>query len=137
MRIRSVEEVATGSDDVMAAEFSRRRGRLGISIGAAARATGAGADELAALENGAIAAFGNVERARLVILAYCDYLDCDPGPMLGRLEAYGRRPGMAASGARAGDVSLPRRRLRPAVAAAGLALLFVAGLAVLIVLSGR
>lgn len=137
MRIRSVEEVVTGIDEVMAAELSRRRRRLGLSLGEAARMTGAEIRELEALEDGSLAALGGGERMRLVVHAYCECLRCDPSPFLARLEAYAGRPAGAA-GAVAAAVPLPAlaSRLRPVAAAAGLGLLFITGLAVLIVAGG-
>lgn len=139
MRIRAVEEVATGVDEVMAAELSRRRQRLGLSLGAAARMTGAGIGELAALEAGNLSALGDGERMRLVVYAYCECLHCDPAPFLARLEAYAGRPaGMAGgvSGASAPGLPAFSSRLRPIAAAAGLGLLFLAGLAVLVAAGG-
>lgn len=88
MRILSIEEVPTGIDEVMSAEFSRRRRMLGVSLAEAAEATGARRRELALIERGDVAAFPDPERLRLVILAYCDYLGVEPGPLLARLEPY-------------------------------------------------
>jgi cytoskeletal protein RodZ len=88
MRILTVEEIPTGADEVMSAQFSRRRRNLGVSIADVADATGAEIRELALIESGELAAFADPERLRLVVLAYCDYLGFEPGPVLSRLEAY-------------------------------------------------
>jgi cytoskeletal protein RodZ len=88
MRILTVEEIPTGADQVMSAQFSRRRRNLGVSIADVADATGADIRELALIESGQLAAFADPERLRLVVLAYCDYLGLEPGPVLSRLEAY-------------------------------------------------
>lgn len=135
MRIRSVEEVATGIDEVMAAELSRRRRRLGLSLERAASMTGAEIRELRALETGKLAALGDGERMRLVVHSYCECLHCDPSPFLARLEAYVGRPtglGAVTLGAR----PLVQRRFGPLAATAGLGLLFVAGLAILVAAGG-
>jgi len=88
MRILTIEEIPTGADEVMSAQFSRRRQVLGVSIADAAQATGAEMRELALIESGEVGAFADPERLRLVVLAYCDYLGFEPGPVLARLEAY-------------------------------------------------
>jgi len=88
MRILSIEEIPTGFDEVMSAQISERRQVLGVSLADAAEATGAEFRELALIENGNLAAFSDPERLRLVVLAYCDYLGLEPGPVLARLEVY-------------------------------------------------
>ena len=88
MRILAIEEVATGADEVMSAQFSNCRKKLGVSLSDAAAATGADIEELALIEGGHLAAFADQARLRLVVLAYCDYLGFEPGPFLARLEAY-------------------------------------------------
>lgn len=88
MRIQSVEEIATGSDEILGEQLVLRRMALGASLRDVAETTGADVEELAALEYGAIDAFADVNRLRLVLLAYSDYLDIDPAPLLARLEVY-------------------------------------------------
>lgn len=88
MRILTVEEIPTGADEVMSEQFSRRRRNLGVTLAEAAEATGARVRELALIESGQLGAFTDAERLRLVVLAYCDYLGFEPGPVLSRLEAY-------------------------------------------------
>ena len=88
MRILAVDEIVTGTDEVMSAQFFQRRQSLGVSLTEAAEATGAEARELALIEGGELAAFADRERLRRVVLAYCDYLGFEPGPILARLEAY-------------------------------------------------
>lgn len=144
MRIRAVEEVATGIDEVMAAELSRRRRRLGLSLEQAARMTGAEIRELASLESGKLAALGDGERMRLVVYSYCECLHCDPSPFLARLEAYVGHPsglGAGAGSGRAGSGGAgrpaPLHRFGLLVATAGLGLLFIAGLAILVAAGGN
>jgi hypothetical protein len=138
MRIRSVEEVATGVDEVLAADLARRRQRLGLSLGEAARMMGAEIRELEALEEGALTALGDGERMRLVVRAYCECLHCDPSPFLARLEAYASGP-VGSGGVAGAGLPFPAlsARLRPVAAAVGLGLLFIAGLAVLVAAGGR
>ena len=88
MRILSVEEIPTGTDEVMSAQFSRRRQDLGVSLADAAEAIGAETRELALIENGELGGFSDPQRLRLAVLAYCDYLGIEAGPVLARLEAY-------------------------------------------------
>lgn len=88
MRILAVEEIPTGADDVISEQFSRRRRNLGVTLADAAEATGARVRELALIESGDLGAFADPERLRLVVLAYCDYLGFEPGPVLSRLESY-------------------------------------------------
>jgi len=132
MRIFTVEEVATGTDEVMSAQFKQRRRGLGVSLADAAEATGAEIEELALIERGALAAFADPERLRLVVLAYCDYLGFEPGPMLARLEPYAgwellNPPNLFA----ARGVDEPARGPAMSILVFGLGLAFVAGWVVL------
>lgn len=94
MLIRSVEEIATGIDEVLGDILASRRARFGASLHEAAEATGASVEELVLLEDGEIGAFADLERLRRVILAVSDYLDMDPAPLLARLEIYAPRQGL-------------------------------------------
>jgi transcriptional regulator with XRE-family HTH domain len=134
MRIRSVEEVATGTDEVISEELARRRRRMGVSQQAAALAIGVAPGELALVESGAIAAFAEPDRLRTVLLAYCGYLDLDPGPLMARLEAYSGVQVMDVETGPAAITRAPARRLprvRWGWVVAGFLLLFVAGWLVL------
>jgi len=88
MRILTVEEIPTGGDEVMSAQFTRGRELLGVTLADAADATGASVSELSQIEGGKLTAFSDGERLRQVVLAYCGYLGIEPGPILSRLEAY-------------------------------------------------
>ncbi|MBZ0217670.1 MAG: helix-turn-helix domain-containing protein, partial [Fimbriimonadaceae bacterium] len=88
LKIHAIEEIASGQDDIIAYELQSRRLATGVSLEVAAWSTGADALELQAIENGQLRVFADMERLRLVLFAYCDYLDVDPGPMVARLEVY-------------------------------------------------
>lgn len=132
MRILAVEEIVTGADEVMAAQFAYRRRILGVSLADAAEATGAESRELALIEKGDLAAFADAGRLRLVMLAYCDYLGLEPGPVLARLEAYTdwellNPPNLFALRGPGEPVFWPRSSLL----AVGVGMIFLAGLVVL------
>lgn len=88
MKIHAIEELTSGHDGVIALVLHESRIAAGVSIEVAAWSTGADVVELRALESGQLNVFADVERLRLVLLAYCDYLDVDPSPLAARLEAY-------------------------------------------------
>lgn len=128
MRIRSVEEIATGVDEVLAEIVVRRRARFGASLDEVAEATGAAPAELLLIESGAVGAFADHERLRRVVLAVSDYLDLDAAPLLARLEVYAPRQRFAVepprpAGARAGRLWL--LALAGALVAATLAVLLM------------
>lgn len=91
MRIRSVEEVAIGTDELLGDYLAEQRRRIGVSLGEVADATGASMTELETLEAGNIGMFPDPIRLRLVVLAYCEYLGIEPEPMLARLEPYAKQ----------------------------------------------
>lgn len=90
LRLRGIAELPIGTDEVVGEILRNERERFGVTIADVACATGADELEITALEQGAVNAFADHERMRNVILAYCDYLEIDPTPLLGRLESYGR-----------------------------------------------
>lgn len=108
LRLHGITELPIGTDEVVGEIVNAARMDRGVAIADAALAIGAHEEELLALERGAVSAFGDHERLRRVILAYCDHLDIDPTPLLGRLESYGRWQTVASPDLLAGR---PRRDL--------------------------
>ncbi len=91
MRIQAIEEITYGQDVVIARELRNRRLSANVTIEVAAWSTGVDPEELRLIENGDLRGFADLERLRLVLLSYCDYLGLDPSPLVARLEVYSKQ----------------------------------------------
>ena len=91
LRLHAIEEIVTGTDDVLADTLQSARKAAGLTRGTLARRAGISIAEIGHLEAGRLGAFASPERARLVVLAYCDTVRLGPTAALSRLEPYATR----------------------------------------------
>jgi cytoskeletal protein RodZ len=88
LQIHSIEEITFGQDNVIARELYKQRTGFNVTIEVAAWSIGADPEELRMMEMGDLGGFADMERFRMVLLSYCDYLGLDPSPLVARLEVY-------------------------------------------------
>ena len=91
LKIHAIDEIVSGPDDVLGQALRQARSAAGLTPERLARLAGIRPVEISYLEAGRLGAFASPERARLVLLAYCDGVRIDPAAALGRLEPYAAR----------------------------------------------